>query len=39
MAVEGRSESEIKAAQDQTLQTEYYATEMLQTGTDSKCRL
>jgi hypothetical protein len=27
------------AAQDQTLQTKYYATKILITGTDSKCRL
>jgi hypothetical protein len=27
------------AAQDQALQTEYYATKILNTGTDSKCRL
>ena len=31
--------SEIIAAQDRTLQTKYHATKMLQTGTDSKCRL
>jgi hypothetical protein len=31
--------SEIVAAQDQALQTEYYATKILNTGTDSKCRL
>ena len=33
------TESEIVAAQDQTLQTKYYATEILDTETDSKCRL
>ena len=27
------------AAQDQALQTKYYATKILSTGTDSKCRL
>jgi hypothetical protein len=32
-------ESEIVAAQDQALQTKYYATEIMNTGTDSKCRL
>jgi hypothetical protein len=29
----------IAAAQDQALQTKYHVTEILQTGTDSKCRL
>jgi hypothetical protein len=33
------SESEIAAAQDQTLNTKYYATKILHTETDSKCRL
>jgi hypothetical protein len=33
------TESEIVAAQDQALQTKYYATNILNTGTDSKCRL
>jgi len=33
------TESEIVAAQDQVLQTKYYATKMLNTETDSKCRL
>ena len=32
-------ESEIAAAQDQALQTKYYATKILSTETDSKCRL
>ena len=32
-------ESEIVAAQDQALQTKYYATKILSTETDSKCRL
>ena len=31
--------SEIVAAQDQALQTEYYVTKILNTETDSKCRL
>jgi len=39
VAVEGRSESEVMAAQDQALQTIYHATKMLQTEKDSKCRL
>jgi len=33
------TESEIVAAQDQALQTKYYATNVLNTETDSKCRL
>ena len=33
------TESEIVAAQDQELQTEYCATKILNTETDSKCRL
>jgi 3'-phosphoadenosine 5'-phosphosulfate sulfotransferase len=33
------TESEIVAAQDQALQTEYYATKILNTDRDSKCRL
>jgi hypothetical protein len=33
------TESEIVAAQDQALQTKYYATKILDTETDSKCRL
>ena len=33
------TECEIVAAQDQTLQTKYYATKILNTETDSKCRL
>ena len=32
------TESEIVAAQDQALQTKYYATKILNTETDSKCR-
>ena len=39
MAVEGRSESKIIVTQDQALQTKYHATKILQTETDSKCRL
>jgi len=31
--------SEIIAAQDQTLQTEYQLTKILQTVTESKCRM
>jgi hypothetical protein len=37
--VKGETESEIIAAQDQALQTKYHATKILQTETDSKCRL
>jgi hypothetical protein len=33
------TESEIVAAQDQALQTKYYATKIFNTETDSKCRL
>jgi phospholipid N-methyltransferase len=33
------TESEIVAAQDQALQTKYYATKILNTEIDSKCRL
>jgi hypothetical protein len=33
------TESEIVAAEDQALQTKYHATDILQTETDSKCRL
>jgi len=33
------TESEIVAAQDQALQTKYYATKILNTETDSKCGL
>ena len=33
------TESEIVAAQDQALKTKYYATKLLSTETDSKCRL
>jgi hypothetical protein len=37
--LKGETGSEIMAAQDQALQTEYLATKILQTETDSKCRL
>jgi hypothetical protein len=43
MAVKGRherrTENEIVAAQEQALQTKYYATKILQTETESNCRL
>jgi len=37
--LKGENESEIPAAQDQALQTKYHVTKILQTETDSKCRL
>jgi len=37
--LEAETESELVAAQDQTLQTKYYATKILNTETVSKCRL
>ena len=37
--LKGETKSEIIAAQDQALQTKYLATKILQTETDSKCRL
>ena len=37
--LKAETESEIMAAQDQALQTKYYATKILNTETDSKCRL
>jgi hypothetical protein len=37
--LKAETESEIVAAQDQALQTKYYATKILNTNTDSKCRL
>jgi len=37
--LKAETESEIVAAQDQALQTKYYATKILYTETDSKCRL
>ena len=37
--LKAETESEIVAAQDQALQTKYYATKILRTETNSKCRL
>jgi len=37
--LKAETESEIVAAQDRALQTKYYATKILNTETDSKCRL
>jgi hypothetical protein len=37
--LKAETESEIVAAQDQALQTKYHATKILNTETDSKCRL
>ena len=37
--LKAETESEIVAAQDQALRTKYYATKILNTETDSKCRL
>jgi len=37
--LKGETESEITAAQDQAFQTKYHVTKILQTETDSKCRL
>jgi flagellar biosynthesis chaperone FliJ len=37
--LKAETESEIVAAQDQVLQTKHYATKILNTQTDSKCRL
>jgi len=37
--LKAENESEIVAAQDKALQTKYYATKILNTQTDSKCRL
>jgi hypothetical protein len=37
--LKAETESEIVAAQDQALQTKYYVTKILNTGTYSKCRL
>jgi len=37
--LKAETESEIVAAQDQALQTKYYATKIFNTETDSKCRL
>jgi hypothetical protein len=37
--LKSETESEIVATQDQAIQTKYYATKILNTETDSKCRL
>jgi len=37
--LKGKTVSEIIAAQNEALQTKHYATKILQTETDSKCRL
>ena len=37
--LKAETESEIVVAEDQALQTKYYATKILSTETDSKCRL
>jgi hypothetical protein len=37
--LKAETESEIMAAQDQALKTKYFATKILNTETDSKCRL
>jgi hypothetical protein len=37
--LKAETQSEIVAAQDQALNTKYYATKILNTETDSKCRL
>jgi hypothetical protein len=37
--LEAKTESEIVAAQDQAIQTKHYASKILNTETDSKCRL
>ena len=37
--LKGEAAGEITAAQDEVLQTEYHATKILQTETESKCRL
>ena len=37
--LKAETESELVAAQDQALQTKYYAAKILNTETDSKCRL
>ena len=37
--LKAETESDIVAAQDQALQRKYYATKILNTETDSKCRL
>jgi len=37
--LKAETENEIVAAQDQALKTKYYATKILNTETESKCRL
>ena len=37
--LKAETEGEIVAAQDQAIQTKYYVTKILNTETDSKCRL
>jgi len=37
--LKAETESETVAAQDQSIQTKYYATKILNTETDSKCRI
>ena len=37
--LKAETESEVVAAQDQALQTKYYATKILNIETDSKCRI
>jgi hypothetical protein len=37
--LKAETESDIVAVQDQALQTKYYATKILKTETDGKCRL
>ena len=37
--LKGETESEIMTAQHQALQSKYHATKLLQTETDSKCRM
>jgi hypothetical protein len=37
--LKGETTSDITAAQDQALQTKYHATKILQTETDTQCRL
>ena len=37
--LKAETESEIVAAQDQALQTKYYASKILNSETESKCRL
>ena len=37
--MKGQTVSDITVAQDWALQTKYHATKILQTETDSKCRL